>query len=532
MRHDPPRTADCREGRAQSILWTMRHPTELHDGQVAWPKIRILVFGMDEDFRFLVRSTFRRLSIREVVSTTVPADAPLMLGRGVDLVLLDLGSQVDEAMAFLERMRGEGNRFEDIPVLVVAPLNQKAAVDRARALGIEGVVPKPISGHELIKRVSNALVTPLRLPAPEAPPEKRRIEMRKVEAPLLVEEFPKAAATPAPTPAPFDEIAAARPGSTRMRPPPAPTHGGGHGGGAPPPVRAPLGGRLGADDIATAKPQAGGGRLGADDLAPLKKPSGGGSPSSVQLAPEDIAAAKRLADTLGLDDLACPAETTATAKPKARHKPGLLAEDDEEAKAATARRRKVWEDEVKAKGHESRTGKDVAAFDVSAVVAEHVAWLKSKGVEGRRANLEGMDLAGADLSKAILANATLRRAELSDADMAEARLDGADLRYAVMSAANLIGANLGVASLRHANLAIANLEGAMLRGTDLSGATFRGARLDGADFKGAMMVSTDLREADLSRVDNLTQAQIDKAVCDRSTRLPAGLFRPAVREEH
>ncbi|MGE5504938.1 MAG: pentapeptide repeat-containing protein [Actinomycetota bacterium] len=515
----------------------MRHPTELHNGQVAWSKIRILVFGMDDDFRFLVRSTFRRLGIREVSSTTVPADAPTMLGRGVDIVLLDLGNQVEDGVAFLGRMRGTGNAFDDIPVLAVAPADQKPAVERCRALGIEGMVPKPISGHELVKRVSDTLIAPKRMAPPDSLAPKPKIEMRKVDAPLLVDDAPKMPIPPAVAaglPPIVDELAAARPGTARMIPSPAPPpppapppspHGGslpgtGSGGSAAPAAR-PAGGRLGGDDIAPAR-RPSGGTLSADDLAgPAARPSGG------KIAPEDIAAAKVLAGKLGLDDLA---GTAPAKKPRAKAAVEPLDDDDPAAKAAAERRRKAWEEEVAAKGHKTRTGKDVAAFDVSAVVAEHVSWLQSQGAQGKRANLEGMDLASADLSKAVLANATLRRAELSDANMAEARLDGADLRHAVLSAANLSGANLGVASLRHANLAIANLEGAVLRGTDLSGATFRGARLEGADFKGAMLVSTDLREADLSRVDNLTQAQVDKAVCDMSTRLPPGVFRPAKDE--
>jgi uncharacterized protein YjbI with pentapeptide repeats len=141
------------------------------------------------------------------------------------------------------------------------------------------------------------------------------------------------------------------------------------------------------------------------------------------------------------------------------------------------------------------------------------------------------DLAGVDLSGAILANATFREVDLSDSCLAEARLDGSDFRYATLSAANLGGANLGVAALRHAKLNLSNLEGAVLRGTDLSGASLSGARTAGADFKGAVMMGADLRDADLSRVENLTQAQVDKTICDKATKLPPGVFRPLAEGE-
>jgi hypothetical protein len=45
--------------------------------------------------------------------------------------------------------------------------------------------------------------------------------------------------------------------------------------------------------------------------------------------------------------------------------------------------------------------------------------------------------------------------------------------------------------------------------------------------KGAILIGGDLREADLSKVEGLTSGQIEKSLCDMSTRLPPGVFRPA-----
>ncbi|MBV5323915.1 MAG: pentapeptide repeat-containing protein, partial [Rhodospirillaceae bacterium] len=83
----------------------------------------------------------------------------------------------------------------------------------------------------------------------------------------------------------------------------------------------------------------------------------------------------------------------------------------------------------------------------------------------------------------------------------------------------------GVAALRHAKLRLSNMENTILRGCDLSGATLTGARLAGADFKGAILIGADLREADLSKVEGLTSGQIEKSLCDMSTRLPPGVMR-------
>ena len=208
---------------------------------------------------------------------------------------------------------------------------------------------------------------------------------------------------------------------------------------------------------------------------------------------------------------------------------GLRPDREAEAKRRLAeKRRQQWKEAMAQSGRAARRGNDVAGLDLSAVVADHMAWLQSNGAEGKRATFTGMDLAGADLADAILANATFREVNLSDACLAGARLDGSDFRYAILEAADLGGANLGVAALRHAKLRLCNLENAVLRGADLSGAILTGARLAGADVKGAILIGADLRQADLSKVEGLTSSQIEKSLCDMSTRLPPGVVRPAL----
>jgi uncharacterized protein YjbI with pentapeptide repeats len=78
--------------------------------------------------------------------------------------------------------------------------------------------------------------------------------------------------------------------------------------------------------------------------------------------------------------------------------------------------------------------------------------------------------------------------------------------------ARLAGRDLCGAALRGACLIAADLTGADLRLADLTGADLRDARLHGADLSTALFVS---------------QAQLDAALGDAETRLPASLDRPA-----
>jgi uncharacterized protein YjbI with pentapeptide repeats/DNA-binding response OmpR family regulator len=540
----------------------MRHPTVTQSvADADWKKVRVLVFGLDDQFRFLARQTFRKLNVREVASFDQIAEMGKLLAQGFDILLIDFASKPEEGLRVLEAVRRPAdNPQEALPVLAVAPSSLKDTIDRARVLGIEGVIPKPISGHELGHRVGETLIKPQRMPPPTslpdaprrnfikdadplpdlageeaAPPAQSqagpsqavpevaalmaRLELRTgVSASLsdprpsrggpvevLQGKAPPPVAAPAPVPAPKAPPAPVPAPKAPPAPVPAPK--------APPapvpapkappaPVPAPKAPPKAAPDSAGAPPSGfGRGFASVGEDAPVRRPSGG------KLSDEDLAPVRKLSDG--------PIEV-AGIRPDA---------DAEAAKRRAAKRRKDWEEAMSQVGHKARKGQDVAALDVSAVVAEHGKWLQTKGAEGKRATFTGMDLAGADLSGAILANATFREVDLSDACLAEARLDGSDFRYATLSAANLGGANLGVAAFRHAKLNLSNLEGTVLRGTDLSGASLGGARTAGADFKGAIMMGADLRDADLSKAENLTQAQIDKAICDKATKLPPGVFR-------
>jgi uncharacterized protein YjbI with pentapeptide repeats len=112
------------------------------------------------------------------------------------------------------------------------------------------------------------------------------------------------------------------------------------------------------------------------------------------------------------------------------------------------------------------------------VLQAHQKWIDTQGREGRRANLR---------------NATLQEADLHEANLQEADLEGARL-----SVADLMGTNL-----RRANL----------KGVDFWMADMKDANLQGAELQGA----------NLTEVTNLTQKQIDSAITDATTVLPAGL---------
>jgi len=119
-------------------------------------------------------------------------------------------------------------------------------------------------------------------------------------------------------------------------------------------------------------------------------------------------------------------------------------------------------------------------MELEKILDDHTRWLASDGKQGVRADL--------------------RKAILQEADLHGLNLQGADLEEAHLSVADLMGTNLRLANLQRADLWMADVKDANLQGAQLQG-------------------------ANLAEVTNLTQKQIDSAIIDAATILPAGIRR-------
>lgn len=154
--------------------------------------------------------------------------------------------------------------------------------------------------------------------------------------------------------------------------------------------------------------------------------------------------------------------------------------------------------------------------------------------EANRVDLSGADLRGARLRHARLQGAELRGAQLQEADLVGAKLQKADLRTAQLRGADLSWSQLDGAYLNGADLQGADLSGAQLRfaylsGTQLHSADLRWAKLYGAQLDGAQLHHTNLDKAELQGANlefarDLTQADLQYAVVDSTTRLPYDLM--------
>lgn len=146
-----------------------------------------------------------------------------------------------------------------------------------------------------------------------------------------------------------------------------------------------------------------------------------------------------------------------------------------------------------------------AASPVLAQNASQIARVRG-GASCSGCNLFQGNFSGLEASGLNLSNARLRQSDLSLSVMNRTRFTNADLRDVeayggVFSSSSFAGANL-------------------------TNASFVGTYLDGVNFSGATLTGANLSGATLLRATGLTQARLNQACGDETTRLPRGLTIP------
>ena len=170
--------------------------------------------------------------------------------------------------------------------------------------------------------------------------------------------------------------------------------------------------------------------------------------------------------------------------------------------------------------------------------------LSNKAMNGIRlnnANLSGSIFNNSNLSGGTFDRSDLTGAQFRGALMYRVKGDRVNMPRAILENATLTEANLTNAKLANANLSRANLSRAVFLDTNFEGADFDKANLTSAQFKrgqfqnarfgtanltNAIFNDADFSGADMSRVQSVTQSQLDVACGDEKTRLPLGLSLP------
>lgn len=126
--------------------------------------------------------------------------------------------------------------------------------------------------------------------------------------------------------------------------------------------------------------------------------------------------------------------------------------------------------------------------------------------------------AGASCPGCNLFQADFQNVELKNKNFARARLRQADMSAAIMNHTSFAGGDL-----RDVNAYGALFTGADFAGANLTNASFVGAYLEGANLRGAHLAGANFSGAEMDRAVGLTQAQLNAACGDDTTKLPRGL---------
>lgn len=159
--------------------------------------------------------------------------------------------------------------------------------------------------------------------------------------------------------------------------------------------------------------------------------------------------------------------------------------------------------------------RDISPEQLKDILEDHVAWLRSEGKEGTKADLSRANLPHANLSYANLEQADLKEANLRHINFNDADLYGASLERAKINDGKLQNVSLARANLQGAELIDANLLGSKLGGANCQWANFSKANLQKANLAGADLPQANLKEANLQHADltgtGLRHAELPKA---------------------
>ncbi|WP_203337464.1 pentapeptide repeat-containing protein [Nocardioides limicola] len=151
-----------------------------------------------------------------------------------------------------------------------------------------------------------------------------------------------------------------------------------------------------------------------------------------------------------------------------------------------------------------------------------------KSVTAERCSFDGLDLEGCDVVESTFVDLST--------DSAPIQASSAKFGSTQFQRLDFSEAGLKDASFNDSYFDSVQLDRADLRGVSVSGGEWKNMRIDGADMRGAVLQDVrfrdvslyrcDLRECDLSGVKGLKEDNLERIMCDDSTRWPDGFEPP------
>lgn len=162
----------------------------------------------------------------------------------------------------------------------------------------------------------------------------------------------------------------------------------------------------------------------------------------------------------------------------------------------------------------------ISAEELKIQIAAHEQWFATGGAEGRRLDLNGINLDNVRFNIKNLAGCRLRKCSMQGVNFEFTNLDMSDLSYSSLNGSSFEGSSMRGVNLRGADLSravlkdakpeqmpldagrfwSANFAQAIMKNSDLTGASFTNAIMHGADIRGAHTSNATFIGVDLSLV--------------------------------
>jgi CheY-like chemotaxis protein len=119
--------------------------------------LKILSVDDSKTIRIIIRNSFKGFDC-EIIEAGQGVEGLEKARTKPDLILLDITMPMMDGLEMLEKLRATPD-LKDIPVIMLTAEGQKAAAEKAMALGSRGYVTKPFTADTLIQQVK--MVVPL-----------------------------------------------------------------------------------------------------------------------------------------------------------------------------------------------------------------------------------------------------------------------------------------------------------------------------------------------------------------------------------
>jgi CheY-like chemotaxis protein len=120
------------------------------------PGRRVLVVEDEPENRLFIGLMLRTEGYDVVEAEDGPTALKLLGVSHPDLILLDVMMPGLNGWQVFERIRGDG-RWDHVPVVMLTALAQRADVERAVELGVDGYLTKPFEPADLIHTIEETL---------------------------------------------------------------------------------------------------------------------------------------------------------------------------------------------------------------------------------------------------------------------------------------------------------------------------------------------------------------------------------------